>query len=172
MLRSAVYLHTKEANMYTIKVDTSLLDEIAREYDSISECLFYAFESVKAAANIIDEFKGFGIELIAEQLYDEVINIRSVGEKAAEMRRKTERISSIYGNAESAVEQDVNNLPVLVHNNIAVVRNASEIINNIFTDNDISHNVTESALLCDNTVMHEDWLIKLIAKNKFGGLFL
>lgn len=155
--------------MYKIKVDTALLDGIAAEYSNISEKLFYAYESAISAVGIIGEFKGFGIELLAEQLYNEASNIKSAGEKTFYLRHKTERISEIYKNAENNIEHNINNLPVLIHGNISAVGNTSEIMNNIVFDNIMSDNIIESALLFDNTVMHEDWLIKLIAKNKFGG---
>lgn len=155
--------------MYKIKVDTALLDGIAKEYNNISEGLFYAYEVAISAVRIIGEFSGFDIEALAEQLYKEAADIKAVGEETFYLRRKTERISEIYSNAENNIESDVNNLPVLIHGNISTVCNMSEIMSNIVSDNIISDNVSESALLCDNTVMHEDWLIKLIAKNKFGG---
>lgn len=155
--------------MYRIKVNTALLDGIAKEYNNISESLFYAYESAVSAAGIIDEFSGFDIEALAELLYKEADDIKAVGEETLYLRRKTERISEIYCNAENNVERDVSNLPVLIHGNISAVGGTSEIMNNIVSDNIISGNVSESSLLCDNTVMHEDWLIKLIAKNKFGG---
>lgn len=155
--------------MYRIKVDTALLDGIAKEYNNISESLFYAYESAVSAAGIIDKFSGFDIEALAELLYKEVADIKAVGEEIFYLRRKTERISEIYCNAENNIERDVSNLPVLIHGNISAVGDASEIMNNIVSDNIISDNVSESSLLCENTVMHEDWLIKLTAKNKFGG---
>lgn len=155
--------------MYKIKVDTNLLDGIAKEYSGISENLYCAYESVKTAADIVAEFKGFNIDILTEQLYSEARNLKSIGETASDIRRKTECISEIYSNAENTVERDVNNLPILVHNNISVVGNPAEVFTETITDNDVSKNVSESALICDNTVMHEDWLIKLIAKNKYGG---
>lgn len=155
--------------MYKIKVDTALLDGIAKEYNNISEGLFYAYEAAISAVRIIGEFSGFDIEALAGQLYKEAADIKAVGEETFYLRRKTERISEIYRNAENNVESDVDNLPVLIHGNISTVCNMSKIMNNIVSDNIISDNVSESALLFDNTVMHEDWLIKLIAKNKFGG---
>lgn len=155
--------------MYKIKVDTALFDGIAQEYGNIYEILYDAYGSVVFAAEIIEEFCGFGIETLTEQLYEEAANIKSVGEEIYDLRRKTEYISEIYRNAENNVEHDVGRLPVLIHGNISVVGSASEIMNNIASDNMLPDRITESALLCDNTVMHEDWLIKLIAKNKFGG---
>lgn len=155
--------------MYKIKVDTALLDGIAKEFNNISEGLFYAYESAIFAVGIIGEFTGFDIEALAEQLYKEAADIKAVGEKTFYLRRKTECISNIYSNAENNVEHDVDNLPVLIHGNMSAVGDTSEIMNNIVFDNIVSGNISESALLCDNTVMHEDWLIKLIAKNKFGG---
>ena len=155
--------------MYKIKVDTALLDGIAKDYISISECLFYAYESAISAVGIIGEFNGFGIEALAEHLYKEAADIKAVGEEISYLRRKTEHISEIYSNAENNVEHDVDNLPVLIHGNISAVGDTSKIMNNIVFDNIVSGNISESTLLCNNTVMHEDWLIKLIAKNKFGG---
>lgn len=155
--------------MYRIKIDTALLDGIAREYNNISESLFYAYESAVSAAGIIDEFSGFGIETLAELLHKETVDIKAVGEETLCLRHKTERISEIYRNAENNVERDVGNLPVLIHGNISTVGGISEIMNNILPDDMIPDSISESTLLCDNTVMHEDWLIKLIAKNKFGG---
>ncbi|MDE7194620.1 MAG: hypothetical protein K2O14_11715 [Oscillospiraceae bacterium] len=155
--------------MYRIKVDTALLDGIAKEYNNISESLFYEYESVVSAVRITGEFSGFDIEALAELLYKEAVDIKSVGEDILCLRRKTERISEIYRNAERNIERDVNALPVLIHGNISAVGDASEIMNSVVSDNNISGGISESALLCDNTVMHEDWLIKLIAKNKFGG---
>lgn len=155
--------------MYRIKVDTDLLDGIANKYNNISESLFYLYETAVSAIAIIGEFKGFDIEALAEILYKEAADIKSAGEEVICLRRKTERISKIYRNAENNIERDVDNLPVLIHGNISAVGGTSEIMNNIISDNIISDNVSESSLLCGNTVMHEDWLIKLIAKNKFGG---
>ena len=155
--------------MYKIKVDTALLDGIAKEFNNISEGLFYAYESAISAVRIIGEFNGFGIEALAEHLYKETADIKASGEEVFYLQRKTERISEIYSNVENNVEHDVDNLPVLIHGNISAVGDTSEIMNNIVFDNIASGNISESALLCDNTVMHEDWLIKLIAKNKFGG---
>ncbi len=155
--------------MYKIKVDTALLDGIAKEFNNISESLFYAYESAISAVEIIGEFTGFDIEALTEQLYKEAADIKAVGEEIFYLRRKTEHIREIYSNAENNVEHDVDNLPVLIHGNISAVDDTSEIMNNIVVDNIVLGNVSESALLCDNTVMHEDWLIKLIAKNKFGG---
>ncbi len=159
----------KEAYMYKIKVDTALLDGIAQEYSNIYEVLYNAHGSVAFAAGIIEGFSGFGIETLTEQLYEEAVKIKTVGEETYNLRRKTEYISEIYSNAENNVKHDVDNLPVLIHGNISVVGSASEIINDTVSDNMLPDKITESALLCDNTVMHEDWLIKLIAKNKFGG---
>lgn len=155
--------------MYRIKVDTALLDGIAKEYNNISESLFYAYESAVSAVGIIGKFNGFGIEALAEHLYKEAADIKAVGEEIFYLRRKTERISEIYSNSENNIERNVSNLPVLIHGNISTVGGTSEIMYNIVSDNIISDYVSESSLLCDNTVMHEDWLIKLIAKNKFGG---
>lgn len=155
--------------MYRIKVDTALLDGIAREYNNISESLFYAYESAVSAAGIIDEFSGFGIETLAELLHKEAVDIKAVSEEFLCLRHKTERISEIYRNAENNIERDVGNLPVLIHGNISTVGGISKIMNNILPDDMIPDSISESTLLCDNTVMHEDWLIKLIAKNKFGG---
>lgn len=155
--------------MYNIKVDTALLDGIAKEFNNISEGLFYAYESAISTVGIIGEFNGFSIEALAEQLYGEAADIKSVGEEIFYLRRKTERISEIYSNAENNIEHDVDNLPVLIHGNISAVGDTSKIMNNIVFDNIASDNISESSLLCDNTVMHEDWLIKLIAKNKFEG---
>jgi len=167
---SALRFACKErGSMYKIKVDTALLDGIAKDYSNISECLFYAYESAISAVGIIGKFNGFGIEALAEHLYKEAADIKSVGEEIFYLRRKTERISEIYSNSENNIDHDVDNLPVLIHGNISVVGDTSKIMNNIVSDNIISGYVSESALLCDNTVMHEDWLIKLIAKNKFGG---
>lgn len=155
--------------MYKIKVDTALLDGIAKDYSNISECLFYAYESAISAVEIIGKSNGFNIETLAEQLYKEAADIKAVGEKIFYLRCKTERISEIYSNAENNIEYDVDNLPVLIHGNISAVGDTSEIMNNIVSGNIISGDVSESALLCSNTVMHEDWLIELIVKNKFGG---
>lgn len=155
--------------MYSIKVDTALLDGIAKEYKNISEGLFYLYETTMSTVGIIGEFKGFDIEFLAELLYKEAGEIKDIGEKTLCLKRKTERISEIYQNAENNIERDVGNLPVLIHGNISSVGDVSEIMNNIISDNLISESISESALICDSTVMHEDWLIKLIAKNKFGG---
>ncbi|MCX4374920.1 MAG: hypothetical protein OSJ61_01985 [Lachnospiraceae bacterium] len=155
--------------MYRIKVDTALLDGIAKEYNNISDGLFYEYESAVSAVEIIGEFSGFDIEALAELLYKEAADIKAVGEETLYLRCKTERIIEIYRNVENDIERDVSNLPVLIHGNISAVGDASEIMNNIVSDNIISGNTSESALLCDNTVMHEDWLIKLVAKSKFGG---
>lgn len=155
--------------MCRIKVDTALLDGIANEYNNISENLFYLYETTMSAVGIIGEFKGFDIELLAELLYKEAGEIKDIGEETLCLRRKTERISEIYQNAENNIERDVDNLPVLIHGNISSVGDTSEIMNNIVSDNIMSGNVSKSSLLCDNTVLHENWLIKLIAKNKFGG---
>lgn len=155
--------------MYRIKVDTALLDGIANEYNNISESLFYLYETAVSAVGIIGEFKGFDIEALAEILYKEAADIKSVGEEVLCLRRKTEHISEIYRNAENNIERDVGNLPVLIHGNISAVGGISEIMNNILPDDMIPDSISESTLICDNTVMHEDWLIKLIAKSKFGG---
>ncbi|MCM1060274.1 MAG: hypothetical protein NC452_08260 [Eubacterium sp.] len=155
--------------MHKIRVDTALLDGIAPEYGNISEALFYAYKSAKSAAEIIGEFNGFNIELLAEQLFREAEEIKSVGNETLAFRGKTKRASEIYSNAEKNIERDINNLPVLIHGNISAIGGKSEVMNYIISEKNISENISESALICGNTVVHEDWLIKLIAKNKFGG---
>lgn len=153
--------------MYVIKVDTEFLKGICGEYKNTIENMCYASEEIKAAADSLSAFNGFGIEEAAEKLYREAQLCEKLGEKAIDLTHKTKHIIDIYERAEEKIKGGIDKLPVPIHGNIAEKRSASEILCKISGAE--YENIEESSLLYDNTVMHEDWLIKLIAKNKFGG---
>lgn len=153
--------------MYVIRVDTGFLNSICGEYKNTVESICYALEEIKAAADILSAFNGFNIEDSAEILYREAQLCEKIGEDIIDLTHKTKHIIDIYDRAEEKIKSGVDKLPVPIHGNIAEKRNLSEII--CKTGGAAYENIEESSLLYDNTVMHEDWLIKLIAKNKFGG---
>lgn len=153
--------------MYVIKVDTEFLKSICGEYKNTVESICYASEKIKAAADILSAFNGFNIEDPAESLYREAQLCEKIGEDIIDLTHKTKHIIDIYDRAEEKIKSGVDKLPVLIHGNIVHKHRTSEILCKI--SGAAYENIEESSLLYDNTVMHEDWLIKLIAKNKFGG---
>ena len=155
--------------MYTIKVDTELFDLLADEYGGMIEVLCRASEKLSSAADILSEIYGFGIEETADLVSIEAMFAEEIGENILMLCRKTEQVSEIYRMTDDKVTKDIEALPVLIHGNISSIGRYSDIVGSITVAGSDWHKVSESALLCNNTVMHEDWIIQLIVKNRYGG---
>lgn len=154
--------------MYVINVNTDLLESISGDYKDMIGNICFVSEEIKAAIKLIDGVKGFNIEELTERLCHESSETEKIGERIIDLRHKTYRIIAIYRQADEKVKRNIDKLPVLIHGNISVRNSVSD----VFGDSQYSAAegpVEKSELLYGNTVMHEDWLIKLIVKNKFGG---
>ncbi len=152
--------------MYIIRFNRYLAEHLARECLQTAEYICDISEQLKTCADSIEYMSGFGIQNITGEIRREAKMAECVAGDMLELKGKTEHIIGIYEEAESRVHMLIDKLPALTHGSI------SESTSAVMTETvgitaDI--NVTESMLLCDNTVMHEDWLTVLIAKNKFGG---
>lgn len=153
--------------MFVIKADTDFIDCIAIELRNELELLGDAVEKMYRVSYLMQEQEGFGAEEITEEISDEIKRLEKLGGNILQLANKAETAGDIYRQAENKVRKDVDRLPVLMHGNIAV---KDKVSNYCITPQRISDNeVSENSLLCDNTVMHEDWLIKLIAKKYYGG---
>lgn len=154
--------------MYTIKFDSNALDEVINEYKKIIENIIYFSNELYKAADAASNICGFGIEEITSELFKEIRSIEQTVEKISTISGISYKIIEIYEQTEHKIKKDIYDLPILIHGNISAKAVPKEIFRDItYIDNKIEY--AENALLYDNTVMHEDWLIKLIAKNKFGG---
>ena len=154
--------------MYTIKFDSNTLDEVFNEYKKIIENVLYFSNELYKAADTAKNICGFGIEEITSELFKEIGSIEQTAEKISKISGISYKIIEIYEQAEHKIRHDISDLPILIHGNISAKAAPKEIFGDVtYIDNKIEY--AENALLYDNTVMHEDWLIKLIAKNKFGG---
>lgn len=153
---------------YTIKFDPNVLDEVINEYKKIIENVLYFSNELYKTADTASNICGFGIEEITSELFKEIRLIEQAAERISTISGISYKIIEIYEQAEHKIKKDIYDLPILIHGNISATVAPKEIFSGItYTDSKFEY--VENALLYDNTVMHEDWLIKLIAKNKFGG---
>lgn len=155
--------------MYRININTELLNSLSGKYDNIVYDMCEAAEKLRFAANHIDELAGFDIESSAEILRQESTAAEELGKKFIELIHKTNHAAEIYSDAEKNIEKDIDDLPILIHGSISRKCRAAEIYENEHYDLGVDLEINESSIICDNAVMHEDWVIKLIAENKYGG---
>lgn len=153
--------------MLVIKADTEFIKSIAIELRNELEALGNMVEKLYKTSNCIQEQEGFGANRLAEEISAEIKRIERVGSDISQLANKAEIASDIYRQAENKVRKDVERLPVLMHGNIAVKDKVSDYF--ITSQRVLDSEISDNSLLCDNAVMHEDWLIKLIAKKYYGG---
>lgn len=152
--------------MYTIKFSTELSEYLIQEYGFAAEKLSLASKLTAEASAILSDERGFDTEEIAKLLKSESKLTADLGEEIISLKGKTEKINEIYCKAEKKIERNIADLPVLIHGNIAIAGKVSDHMQQ--ADVSSFHDCTESALLCDNTAVHEDWLLRLIVKDKYG----
>lgn len=155
--------------MYRININTELLNSLSEKYDKMVYDMCEAAEKLRFATDHIDELAGFDIESSAEMLRRESAEAEELGKKLIELTHKTNHAAEIYSGAEKNIEKDIDELPILIHGSISRKCRAAEIFKNEHYDLGVNLEINESSIICDNAVMHEDWVIKLIAENKYGG---
>ena len=155
--------------MYRININTELLNSLSEKYDKMVYDMCEAAEKLRFATNFIDNLEGFDIELSAEMLHQEAAEAEKFGKKLIGLIHKTNHAIEIYSNVEKNIEKDIDDLPILIHGSISRKCRAAEIFENEHYDLGANLEINESSIICDNAVMHEDWVIKLIAENKCGG---
>lgn len=152
--------------MYNIRFNGYLTEYIFGRCRAEAECLWEISENIKGCAHSMDNLSGFGIEDIICDIHREAVYTEHIADDMLKAGSVIRQITGIYEQADVRVRELAEELPAAQYGSIS---------------GSVSHVMAEpvmitpdikavcSLLLCDNTVVHEDWLTVLMAENKFGG---
>lgn len=139
--------------MYTIKFDTEFVGELTGIYGRSIDNFYGMLPELSAAMRSIDTARGFGIEDIAYLIYEETKKIEGICDELITLCRKTEQVCEIYQMADRRIKNRI--LEILSDDRT------------LFSADNL-YRLSEGPLICDNAVVHEDWLIGLAAEDAFG----
>ena len=139
--------------MYTIKFDTELAGELTGIYGRSIDNFCGMLSELSAAMKLIETARGFGIEDIAYRIYEETKKTEGICEEFITLCRKTEQVCEIYQMADRSIKNRI--LGMFPDGRTA------------FSAGNL-YRMSEGPLICDNAVVHEDWLIGLAAEDAFG----